>query len=185
MKLSRSVGAVIVIVALASMAQAMYVWPYPETFAPGTYSEAVDPSQFVITTNSTSALLGRAIERYQSSILFPFGAGTPVSTSGTVLVALEILVSDDSEELQLGVDESYTLQILNPSTSATVTAQTVWGALRGLETFSQVVDWSDYTSQYSVNILPLYVNDEPRFPWRFVHRVAVPTRSADPSAEAC
>jgi hexosaminidase len=39
-------------------------------------------------------------------------------------------------ELQLGMDESYSL-LVDGSSRARLTAPTVWGALRGLETFYQ------------------------------------------------
>jgi hypothetical protein len=41
--------------------------------------------------------------------------------------------------LQLGVDESYSLDIPDDGSDATLSAVTVWGALRGLETFSQII----------------------------------------------
>ena len=70
-------------------------------------------------------------------------------TEGRSLVARRLLTEDALDvlevkveqaeaeaELQLMADESYSL-VVNPSSSS-LTAPTVWGALRGLETFYQV-----------------------------------------------
>ena len=75
-------------------------------------------------------------------------------------------------ELQHGVDESYSIHVPeldrvdNLGLSAVLSAETVWGALRGLETFSQlVVRRSKGNSKlfvpHSVDIV-----DEPLFPHR-------------------
>jgi hexosaminidase len=48
-----------------------------------------------------------------------------------------INVLSSNESLQLGTDESYTLNITSPN--ITLTANTTYGALRGLETFAQLL----------------------------------------------
>lgn len=66
------------------------------------------------------------------------------------------------------MDESYTLTV-TPDKAATLTANTQFGALRGLESFSQLVSWSLGTlnlDQYSIDSLPIHVVDNPRFQWR-------------------
>jgi hexosaminidase len=60
-----------------------------------------------------------------------------VTATGDSLQSLTLFVSDLSASLQDGVDESYVLEIL-PTGAATVTAATAWGAMHGLETFSQL-----------------------------------------------
>jgi hexosaminidase len=59
-----------------------------------------------------------------------------------------------------------------------------WGALRGLETFSQLVWWAgnDVTpNAYNITSLPIFITDAPRFPWRGTlidtsrHYLSVPT----------
>jgi hypothetical protein len=69
---------------------------------------------------------------------------------------------------QLDDDESYTLDISvdlaeasSPRISASLRAKTVWGALYGLETFSQIVETGGV-----IRHVPLSVSDAPRFPWR-------------------
>jgi hypothetical protein len=43
-------------------------------------------------------------------------------------------------------------------------APTEWGALRGLETFSQTLQWNG--TQLLVQNAPVSIADEPRFKWR-------------------
>lgn len=45
-----------------------------------------------------------------------------------------------------------------------LTANTVFGALKGLETFSQLVECS--STQYFIRDGPIQISDAPRFPWR-------------------
>ena len=52
---------------------------------------------------------------------------------------LHVQVEDMQQELMFGVDESYTLIIPNDGSRAVLKSKTVWGAIRGLETFSQLV----------------------------------------------
>ncbi len=77
----------------------------------------------------------------------------------------------EAVELQLGVDESYSLSIPDDDSYAgNLTAATVWGALRGLETFTQLVSYqNNFPGQepgYYLYWTPLYIEDSPRFPWR-------------------
>lgn len=68
--------------------------------------------------------------------------------------------------MQLGVDESYTLNVTSPI--AVLVAPTVYGALRGLETFSQLLECQENEGQWSYTIgnTPITLSDKPRFPWR-------------------
>jgi hexosaminidase len=71
-------------------------------------------------------------------------------------------------QLEFEVDESYTLKVPDPSNPniASLQAATVYGALRGLETFSQLVDY-DYSSRsLQIARTPWIIEDYPRFPYR-------------------
>jgi hypothetical protein len=48
----------------------------------------------------------------------------------------------------------------------TLSANTVYGALKGLETFSQLVDYSEELDAYVIAGAPISIEDEPRFQWR-------------------
>jgi hexosaminidase len=79
------------------------------------------------------------------------------------LTGLSINVQSPDLTLQYGVDESYTLTI--SGVTAQLSAKTVWGALHGLETFSQCVSYTDATG-YFVDGFPVIIDDAPRFAWR-------------------
>jgi len=72
-----------------------------------------------------------------------------------------------SAPLTLGVCENYTLSVPSGGV-AILTAPTQWGALRGLESFSQLVAWSQngQSNVYAIANTPITINDWPRFPWR-------------------
>lgn len=152
---------------LISHANAFYVWPKPSYISQGTGSVGINAAGLSITTTSTSNILQRAIQRYQKNLIFPMGQGES-STLPVTFNQLTVDVFYDDEDLQLFVDETYNLTINSGATSGTIQAQTIYGAMRALETFSQLVDWSDNTTSYSINCLPTTISDVPRFPWRYL-----------------
>lgn len=65
--------------------------------------------------------------------------------------------------MQLGVNESYQLNI-SPEGVCSIAADTVWGALHAMETFTQLLVREQ--SAVALNYLPVLVNDNPRFSHR-------------------
>lgn len=101
------------------------------------------PTSFRILTPN-HPYLRRAAARYGRLILSDrhlpivpprFNVSSPASPAVAVLF---VSVASLSVPLQHGADESYNLSI-NNSGVANLTAVTPWGAIRGLETFSQLV----------------------------------------------
>ncbi|KAK7323859.1 hypothetical protein VNO77_27356 [Canavalia gladiata] len=143
------------------------VWPKPRnlTWTPP-YQATLISSMFTITTTALhpNKHLSAAITRYENLVktehyhplILP---RVNISTNLPPLNSLTITIIDPDARLIHNVDESYTLSVL-PS-YATLTANTVWGAMRGLETFSQLV-WGNPT-RISVG---LHLWDSPLF----VHR---------------
>lgn len=96
------------------------------------------------------------------------------------LSQLDIIVDNPSAELDHGVDESYTLDI--QEFEGRLRAATVWGALRGLETFSQLVqarppkgnpildyseaDADNTTMQLFIPETPIHIQDAPVYSHR-------------------
>jgi hypothetical protein len=74
---------------------------------------------------------------------------------------VEVRASEPTE-LVLGVDESYELTLHEQG--GVLIAPTEWGALRGIETFSQLVQWTG--AEHRLCGLPLRVSDGPRYAWR-------------------
>jgi hexosaminidase len=105
-----------------------------------------------------------ATERYRS-IIFDTAPNYRGSGGGLpVLQGLELVLEDPSLEdadlvLTADMEEGYTLNVTE--SSSILKSPTVWGLLRGLETFSQVVD-----DAVVLNNLPIGVVDLPEFPWR-------------------
>lgn len=134
----------------------------------------LDPSSFLFLAEGPGAgsdILQQAFSRY-SSLTFPYKSTTgegpaPDRKRDTdpygPLKALIVYVSSASETQGLATDESYTFNITSDG-SAYLSAATVFGALRGLESFSQWVVYDFYLQQYTVQ--PVVVIDEPRFQYR-------------------
>lgn len=108
-----------------------------------------------------------AFSRYKALI---FSAGVPTASGANNLPGLDVFVAN-VVSLGLGVDESYNLTVPVNGDAAVLSSVTQWGALRGLETFSQLVQWSkDYSGAsngtYSLPYAPVAITDSPRWIWR-------------------
>ncbi|XP_042479799.1 beta-hexosaminidase 2-like [Macadamia integrifolia] len=114
-------------------------WPHPQaTILSPTFTIFLPPPLNI------HPYLSPAAARYHSLILSEHynPIVTPsinLTTTNLPLQILTLSVTDPSAPLYHGVDESYTLTIPTIGSSANLTAITVWGAMRGLETFSQLV----------------------------------------------
>ncbi len=120
-------------------------------------------SSFAITTSGyTDARLQTAVLRLQqrlegrTGIVVPLGV-TPVGAAAVVTIKVK---QGGATYPKLGEDESYGLEIMGDH--ATLDANTVVGAMHGMETLLQLVS-GDAGGYYfpAVNI-----QDKPRFPWR-------------------
>ncbi|CAI9764645.1 unnamed protein product [Fraxinus pennsylvanica] len=137
------------------------VWPKPTTFLWPNPQAILLAGNFTIFAHN-HRYLTPAVSRYLRLVLtenhLPL-VNPPLNlTSAPPLTALIITVADVASPLTHGVNESYTLSIPSSGVNAILTAQTVWGAMRGLETFSQLV----YSSPSSV-ACGLYISDVPLF----------------------
>ncbi|GAM22342.1 hypothetical protein SAMD00019534_055170 [Acytostelium subglobosum LB1] len=159
--------------------------PQPRSLTFGSEVMQVSPSQFSIETSSTSSILLGAIERYRQ-LLFSFGPGA--GTSGDSNATLIIKVGSESEVLQLGISENYTLSV-NSLYDMTITADTVFGAMHALETFSQLISYDLNNNTYTIANVPIQIDDYPRFPWRGIQidtgRHFMPTNFLLHIIEAC
>lgn len=82
------------------------------------------------------------------------------STADSVAAPDLIIKTSETARIELGMDESYVLSI--DEDSMRLTANTDVGALRGLETFLQLLD----ADEEGYFLPAVYIRDEPRFPWR-------------------
>jgi hexosaminidase len=102
----------------------------------------------------------------------PSGAHVGPAAGPGALVGLAVSLSSADDTLQLNCDESYSLFVPAPDSggapaNATLACATVYGCLRGLETFSQSVV-ATASGLLVVAQTPLLVEDAPRFAHRGV-----------------
>ena len=151
----------------------------PQSFSIG--AELTNVGKFKYSsTNGNVKTLDDAFERY-NSIIFPHALNADDddnssrnSTPSLPVVEVTVTVEDNSEaHPQLETDESYTLAVPSETTnedssseSITITAQTIYGALRALETLSQLVQYDFEAGNYYIPATPININDAPRYPHR-------------------
>ncbi|KAF7401317.1 hypothetical protein HZH68_007137 [Vespula germanica] len=133
------------------------IWPMPNQRIVRKEFYLLRPSTFQIRTeNENCDIINEAIERYKGIILTEariariVGEGQSRTSvrndaffKGT-LTSLDIQLKNPCEHNgehwpHLFMNESYTLEINEMSVSASLSADSVWGVLRGLETFSQIL----------------------------------------------
>lgn len=129
------------------------------------------PSFTIIATGATSDVLDGAMARYATMINTAVAPTTASPPAMAQLAHLAVAVANASTPLRFGVDESYALDV-SAEGKAVLTAATVWGALLGLETVSQLARHAWTTSAAcAVNasyneLCAVRVVDAPRFPVR-------------------
>eukprot|EP00935_MAST-01C_sp_MAST-1C-sp1_P000196 g196.t1 len=151
------------------------LWPIPSVSLSNSGSRGTSvqllPSKFKfeLMNNGSSSIIQAAFERY---INWTFAGANPQSSMqlcATFLPGLQVSVRDINDALpSLSTNESYELHIPADGNPATLNAESVYGALRGLETFSQLVQIAggDSPSIFGIAECPRVVRDRPRF----VHR---------------
>jgi hexosaminidase len=116
--------------------------------------------------------LSAAYER-NNKLIFNHAVDQPPTGSRAVF-RVEVKVEDNSEAYpQLTTDESYTLNI--PAAASgndvaasviTITAKTIYGALYGLQSLSQLVVYDFDADSYVIPATPMKIEDAPRYPHR-------------------
>jgi len=121
----------------------------------------VDSSFCISTPNFSDARLKGAIDRMLHRLELRTGFAFSRAYEASDAAKLVIDVASAGMKVQgIEEDESYSLEIA--SQHAVLKAHTVVGALRGLETFLQLVDAD--SSGFGVPLVK--IADHPRFPWR-------------------
>ena len=137
------------------------VMPMPAVMQrhPGTLK--LDSSFTLGTTGYSDARLERAVQRLQSRIEGRIGVELPlvVTSNGAPTLSIECVAAGFAYP-KLGEDESYSLEI--GAQHATLKANTVLGAIRGLETVRQLVS----ADQRGYFLQLVSIQDKPRFAWR-------------------
>ena len=145
------------------------MWPQPSSWVRGSEIQELDSKQFAFsytTSGATPNTLVQAFHRY-SALISPHRPSPTAAGAAGALRSLVVSVADPSEDPpQQSTNESYVLEVAGGGADATLTAATLYGALRGLETFSQLVLYNFSTGTYSVSGVPLTIADAPRFTHR-------------------
>jgi hexosaminidase len=148
------------------------IWPLPQSFifqntslplSSKFQSEIIDPVSRETVTIST---LTNALERYQKLIFPEISDEGKEQNAPNLIQFLQIFVDNLSEDYpQLATDESYTLTV-NTSATMTITSNTVYGALRAIESLSQLVVFNYEEGIYEIPGCPIEIIDAPRYPHR-------------------
>lgn len=155
------------------------LWPQPQQLQAGEGTTALDVNfQFkYVGAMNVSSLVADILEdnfnRYYSIL---FAAVQPSSmsqreeaTKSLSLTVLQLLVNVTStdDSFGLGTNESYSLSVGEGDSQGHLSCMTVYGCIRGLETFSQlVIHPTDAVSMPFLTGIPFIINDFPRFPHR-------------------
>ncbi len=154
---------------------APYIWPLPKTYTNGSTTLTVSKPApggagfFKFPAGNPPKTLTAAFERY-THLTLPHNVepndDPSVAADDTKVTGVTVTVDNLSEEHpQLETDESYSLNI-TAAGKVSLHAATVYGVLRGLETFSQLVRFDFDVNQHILPLAPWTIVDEPRFPHR-------------------
>ncbi|CAF0835951.1 unnamed protein product [Didymodactylos carnosus] len=139
------------------------VWPHPQQIqVVGTGLLYLNSRQLTIISNLDNCIIIKSAKERYANIFFPpkLNIANPPSNVN-ILESLTLIVKSKvcEEHLKLTSDESYKLSIKDKK--ADIEASNVWGILRGIETFSQLLFIND-ENQVIVNDTVI-IDDSPRF----------------------
>jgi len=133
------------------------VWPLPKSYTSGDQTLDISPHLFQDVVVE-SKILQRALSRYDE-LIFSKGKEANGPTS-----EFNLGIEDWTETLSQETDENYTLQI--SSSGISLKSHGIFGAMRGLETLSQMIVYNFDDEKFRIKNCPWLVVDEPTF----VHR---------------
>ncbi|XP_068215388.1 beta-hexosaminidase subunit beta-like isoform X2 [Palaemon carinicauda] len=153
------------------------VWPIPREVKTTEKYFIMGPENFNFTIKAhTCDVLELALARY-SAIIFSYPGGDKKKAdhenwrnndiSADPLTGLDIVLTKECEKYPyLGMNEEYDIRVSSSNNvgTATLNSTSIWGILRGLETFSQILIPDPKPPTYVVN--ETIIKDGPRFPHR-------------------
>ncbi|XP_077225335.1 beta-hexosaminidase 3-like isoform X1 [Tasmannia lanceolata] len=145
------------------------LWPMPNSLSHGTQSLYLSKDFALWSTyKDGSGILKDGFSRLLDIVREAHVVDGNVTDSLAVLEGLNVVVFSTDDELNFGTNESYKLSI--PATGsplhAHLEAHTVYGALHGLQTFSQLCHFNFTTRIIEVHLVPWIIVDQPRFSYR-------------------
>ncbi|CAM8938673.1 unnamed protein product [Rhodiola kirilowii] len=161
-------------VTFVNCGEELRIWPMPKSVSHG-QSKLYVGNDFELKTmgskfSDRSGILKDGFLRLRNVMEEAHLVDGNVSKLGesSILRGIHVLINSTSEELQYGVDESYKLSIPSPGKNiyALLQARTVYGALHGLQTFSQLAYFNFKLRVIELPQAPWTISDEPRFSFR-------------------
>lgn len=154
--------ALAIIASVASADDSIPLWPIPSSVSIGVGNSVTLNSdfQFALGANFNNDLAMAAIDRYSALI------GKSSSTSGS-LHSCQLNVDSTTIPEIIGADETYTVSVSTEG-SCEIQATNLWGLLRGLETFSQLLVRDTDANTVLLRNTPVSVKDTPRYGHRGV-----------------
>ncbi|CAI5455994.1 unnamed protein product [Caenorhabditis angaria] len=140
------------------------VWPLPHKIVYGSKNKTLYHDKIGIDLGgkkNCDVLLNMA-DNYMNKWMFPFPVEVPTGGSDDYIITVSVKEDCPTGPPIHGSSEEYFLRV--SVGEAVITAQTVWGALRGMETFSQLVFYDEKSKEYKVRTAEIV--DRPRFPVR-------------------
>ncbi|XP_042514165.1 beta-hexosaminidase 3 isoform X2 [Macadamia integrifolia] len=164
---------VCLVVACAGI-EGLNLWPVPKSVSHGSQTLYMNKDFGLIFEGSKYTDASGILKDGFSRFLEVVEAGHVIDDNSThldhssLLQGLNVVISSSDDELQFGVDESYKLSIAATGSPRYVhlEAQTVYGALYGLQTLSQLGHFNFTTRMIEVHHIPITIIDEPRFFYR-------------------
>ncbi|XVF30211.1 hypothetical protein REPUB_Repub16aG0038000 [Reevesia pubescens] len=147
------------------------IWPMPASVSYGrSYLYLTNDFGFSTNYDDKSEILKEAFNRMLGVIKLDhiIDANSSAFHNSSLLYGLHIVISSPNDQLQYGIDESYRLMVPSPEKPgyAHLEAQTVYGALHGLQTFSQLCHFNFTSRVLEVRMSPWTIIDQPRFSFR-------------------
>jgi hexosaminidase len=162
------------------------IWPKPyQTVVSGQVTaviinhEAFTFDQGNVPPGEAQRLLQDSLDRYKNLIFYnkdlPHRSSSPLCQRSDFVCLNGVQFNFDGNasnvNLDLNMDEKYSMSV-DSGNKVLIRASSIWGAMRALESFSQLVivekQSADGNSEYYTLTLqsPFTINDRPRFPWR-------------------
>ncbi|KAF4350676.1 hypothetical protein G4B88_015400 [Cannabis sativa] len=167
-----------------------YLWPLPTEFTSGNETLSVDPRLSLAGAGNggNSTIVRAAFDRYKRIIFKHTNRFSSFSLLRGIkpvydITTLRIVVNSEIEELQLGVDESYTFSSLSDDNLVFVAGKHCLWRTKGFgdiwtvpfltllffwdfQTFSQLCTFDYSSKSVLVYQAPWYIQDKPRFSYR-------------------
>lgn len=161
-------------VAVAKNVNELNLWPMPKWVSRG-HSRVYMSQDFQLVTDGSkyidgSEILKDGFTRMLDVVKVAHVVDGDLSSvdKSLIIKGIHVLIFSPDDQLQYGVAESYKLLVPSPEMPDYVhlEAQTVYGALHGLQTFSQLCHFNFTTRLIEVHMVPWTIIDQPRFSYR-------------------